>query len=230
MGRFRISPEEFTYGDGAPPELRGTRGVSWRVVDTRDGDRWVASMHDESAAIECAERRLREEQPVQIVLADGRTVEIPRGEAERFRGLDRYGHRVYALQEGSDLTYAVTPCCNAGAKGGFGGIVCRACYVDVDSYFGGQADVAVGLGGDGAQLYPTGRFLFYEGDDHEGFVRTVREEYGFDPSDTQRRIAVTGVGYELPVFEYRWDEPHGWSFFCPPAFLDALMERFPLGT
>lgn len=229
VGPFRITSEEFTYSKTAPPELRGTRGVSWRVADTRDGDRWVASVQTEAAAIECAERRIREEQPVEIVLADGRTVTVPRGGAERFRGLDRHGHQVYALEEGGDYTFAVTPCCKASAKGGFGGIVCRACYVDVDAYFGGPAEVAVGLGGDGAQLYPTGRFLYYEGDDHEGFVRTVREEFGFDPSDPQRPQR-NQPNHGLPVLEYRWDEAHGWSFFCPPAFLDALTARFPLGT
>lgn len=31
-------------------------------------------------------------------------------------------------------------------------------------------------------LFPDGRTIFYEGDDPTGFVRTVRSEFGFDPS------------------------------------------------
>ena len=36
----------------------------------------------------------------------------------------------------SGIVYFLTPCCGASGKGSDGGIVCRACYHDVDDIYG----------------------------------------------------------------------------------------------
>jgi hypothetical protein len=60
-----------------------------------------------------------------------------------------------------------------------------------------------------SELFPTGRFIFYEGDDPEGFRREIKAEFGFDPGP-------------------RPDE----GFHCPPEHLDAIygVGRFLMGS
>ncbi len=229
VGPYTITPETITYSQAAePPEIRGTEGTAWRVTDA-DG-RWCASMTSEQAAVGYAEQRIRDAAPFEVELADGRRVSVPRGALVTFRGLDRYGYHVHAAEELSGYTYGVTRCCGASAKGADAEVVCRACYTVVDPYLGGPAEVAVPPAGEAAALFPTGRFVYYEGDDPDGFAATVRDEFGFDPSDPRRPRRNPPNGYGLPVFEYGWDAGHGWSFLCPPVHLDAMLARFPLGT
>jgi hypothetical protein len=65
------------------------------------------------------------------------------------------------------------------------------------------------------ELFPSGRQIYYEGDNPEGFALEIKERFGFDP-----RIS-SG-----------WDEEHGYSFVCPAEFLDAIYgsELYPMGS
>lgn len=88
------------------------------------------------------------ERTVPVELADGRLVAVVANVAARFCGLDAMGNQVVAMDVGSDWLYALTPCCHASGKGSGDGLtVCRACYVEVDDYFGGPAQVAVPVKG-----------------------------------------------------------------------------------
>ena len=84
----------------------------------------------------------------------------------------------------------------------------------------------------------TGRSLYYEGDDPEGFRRQVIDEFGFDVAKMPRRL-----GDEIPApGTCTWGawfpaDEHGegffsYGFYCPAEHLDALYmsERFPLGS
>jgi hypothetical protein len=74
-----------------------------------------------------------------------------------------------------------------------------------------------------SEMFPDGRTIFYEGDDPHGFARTIRQEYGFDPSLDD------GWGVPLDVDGRRHIM---FQFFCPPEHLDAIYgsSRFPLGS
>lgn len=64
------------------------------------------------------------------------------------------------------------------------------------------------------QLFPDGRYIFYEGDDPERFVEQIRNEFGFDPSA-----------------DPDWNNPD-YQFLCPAEHLDAIYgnDRFPMGS
>jgi hypothetical protein len=101
------------------------------------------------------------------------------------------------------------------------------------------------------ELFPTGRGLFYEGDDPDGFAATIKAEFGFDPSTDPR----WGAHYDAqPGDPAKIDELRDWfdsdqsvpfnlenmpvrehtdyQFHCPAEFLDAIYgnNRFPLGS
>jgi hypothetical protein len=59
------------------------------------------------------------------------------------------------------------------------------------------------------ELFPEGRFIFYEGDDPKRFRREIKAEFGFDPGPAPEE-----------------------GFLCPPEHLDAIYgdERFPTGS
>jgi hypothetical protein len=63
------------------------------------------------------------------------------------------------------------------------------------------------------QMYPGGRWIWYEGDTPEKFAAEVLAETGFDVRP-------------------HWEEdPSGWQFFCPPQYLDAIYGgRWPVGS
>ena len=48
----------------------------------------------------------------------------------------------YLVVQCDGLQYGLTTCCDASAKGGEHGIVCRACYREIDPLLGGPMDVA----------------------------------------------------------------------------------------
>lgn len=83
-----------------------------------------------------------------VSLADGQTVEIPDGIADRFRGLDELGHLVIAgweRPEGGEYLVGLTKCCQATAKGCEFGIGCRSCYAECEPSLGGEATLAVAV-------------------------------------------------------------------------------------
>lgn len=142
VGPYRIVPEQITYSATAMPEsIRGTTATSWRVQDA--SGRSIAFRNSRSDAIASAEQMIADSVPIAVTLANGKQVTVLTGVLSRFRGLDEFGYQVYAMDEGSEHMYAVTPCCGASGKGVSDGVACRACYVLVDDYFGGFAKVAV---------------------------------------------------------------------------------------
>lgn len=75
-----------------------------------------------------------------------------------------------------------------------------------------------------SELYPDGRFIYYEGEDPEGFVRTIVEEFGFNPSEDHGWPVMPG-----------WDPADHWcpGFHCPGEHLEAIYggaRRFPMGS
>jgi hypothetical protein len=62
-----------------------------------------------------------------------------------------------------------------------------------------------------AELFPNGRLIFYEGDNPERFVRTLRRRFSLDP----RR-------------DPNWAEMR--AFHCPARLLDAVYWHFPMGS
>ncbi len=149
MGPYSIRRETFTYSDKAePPELRGTQGESWKVLDDADGGRWVGTQRSEADAVAYVEQLRRDSALIAVLLATGHAVMVRRGVLDRFRGVDADGNQVYAMETDGPLAgelYAATPCCQTTATGTESGIACRSCYRPVSSYCGGSATVAVGL-------------------------------------------------------------------------------------
>jgi hypothetical protein len=74
--------------------------------------------------------------------------------------------------------------------------------------------------------FPNGRFIFYEGDDPEGFVEEIKAAFGFDPSVDENWGRKTYPDGD-PV-----DPANMWKFHCPPEHLDAIYgnDRFPMGS
>lgn len=138
---YTIGSEEITFSDKAPAEIAGTTQTRWYVA-APDGRHVIGGLHTEAEAEVARAERIHNEEPVAVTLANGDSVRVARVALDRFRGIDQYGNKVLAMEVGSDYTYALTPCCDATGKGGERGIVCRACYREVPSYFGGPAEVA----------------------------------------------------------------------------------------
>ncbi len=237
VGAYVIGSEMVTSSDRAePPEIRGTTAESWYVA-VAGGRKVIVGLRSEDEAVQRAHRRIREFGRVPAALVDGREVMIRRFERATFRGLDSEGNKVFALDADSDQVYAVTPCCQAGAKGSESGIVCRECYRPVPAHFGGPATVAVAAHAPWLELFPNGRFLNYEGDDPAAFRRMVIEEFEFDPADpTRPRQSSAPMAGWSGLFdvaiEHGWDVEHGWSFHCPAEHLDDLYGsgKYPLGS
>jgi hypothetical protein len=74
--------------------------------------------------------------PVALIDGDG-------DESPRFVGMTADG---YAVVEAYGITYGLTKCCGASAKGSFVGdepaTVCRSCYHEIDPALGGPVEVA----------------------------------------------------------------------------------------
>lgn len=92
------------------------------------------------------------------MLVDGRRVHARRRIADRVRGIDADGDLVVPLgepgspirhEDGTEYLMPLTPCCHASGKGAESrtGVVCRACYREVDGKYGGPSTVAVRVTG-----------------------------------------------------------------------------------
>lgn len=95
---------------------------------------------------------------VELMLEDGRRVHAHRMIADRVRGIDADGDLVLPLgepgspirhEDGAEWLIALTPCCHASGKGAASrtGVVCRACYREVDGKYGDPSTVAVRVTG-----------------------------------------------------------------------------------
>lgn len=63
-----------------------------------------------------------------------------------------------------------------------------------------------------SDMFPDGRFIFYEGDDPEGFREDIMKNFGFDPAQSDH-----------------WEDAH--CFHCPPEHLDVIYsDRYPMGS
>lgn len=71
--------------------------------------------------------------------------------------------------------------------------------------------------------FPTGRTIFYEGDDPEEFAGQIKAEFGYDPADDP------GWGEQV---EFQGENFTSYGFHCPPEHLDAIYgnDRFPMGS
>ena len=74
-----------------------------------------------------------------------------------------------------------------------------------------------------AELFPEGRYIFYEGDDPKGFVADMKRKFNFDPSKD-------------PSWNWRRSVPRGGSgceFLCPAHMLDEIYgcdSKYPMGS
>ena len=67
-----------------------------------------------------------------------------------------------------------------------------------------------------SEMFPNGRWIFYEGDDPKGFVREIKEKFGFNPSKGNPH----------------WNKHGGYQFLCPAEHLDAIYDsrKYPMGS
>jgi hypothetical protein len=65
-----------------------------------------------------------------------------------------------------------------------------------------------------SEMFPDGRYLFYEGDNPEGFAKEMRNKYAFDPKKDN----------------LNWSD--GYGFWCPSRLLDEVYGSgsYPLGS
>jgi hypothetical protein len=81
-----------------------------------------------------------------------------------------------------------------------------------------------------AELFPGGRCIVYEGDEPGRFVREIKNEFGFDPSQDRR----WGRGLIDGPNNADLHDPLGRPYFfhCPPEYLDAIYasNRWPMGS
>jgi hypothetical protein len=76
-----------------------------------------------------------------------------------------------------------------------------------------------------SELFPTGRDIYYEGDDPDGFAAELAATYGFDPrTDPHWWDVIPGDDDAEPFSSYR--------FHCPAELLDAVYGNpaYPLGS
>lgn len=92
----------------------------------------------------------QDEPMIDVRLEDGSAVRIPERLNDEFVGIDYDGDVVImdesmTSDDGVRYLYALTPCCFGSGKGMDyeTGVGCRGCYREVDSKFGGRADLAV---------------------------------------------------------------------------------------
>ncbi|WP_045740888.1 hypothetical protein [Actinoplanes rectilineatus] len=73
-----------------------------------------------------------------------------------------------------------------------------------------------------AELFPSGRDIFYEGDRPDEFAAEIAAKHGFDPRTDKRWWEV--IDGDEPFVTYQ--------FHCPPHLLDAIYgnDQYPLGS
>ena len=64
-----------------------------------------------------------------------------------------------------------------------------------------------------AELFPSGRELYYEGKNRKAFIAEMKSKFDFDPSR-----------------DHGWSKGSGWRFHCPPDLLDKIYGRYQLGS
>lgn len=76
-----------------------------------------------------------------------------------------------------------------------------------------------------ADLFPTGREVFYEGDEPDEFAADLAANYGFDPRKDHRWWEVIEGDGDTEAFVV-------YGFHCPPELLNAIYGNpaYPLGS
>lgn len=66
-----------------------------------------------------------------------------------------------------------------------------------------------------SDMFPDGRFIFFEGRDHHAFAEEMVERFAFDPR-----------------YQESYCEARGWGFHCPVEALDEVYGsgRYPMGS
>jgi hypothetical protein len=80
---------------------------------------------------------------------------------------------------------------------------------------------------DWKDLFPDGRLLYYEGDDPDGFVKEMKEKYGFDPTEN-----ISFAPFPYPNEPKSWSKEAGYLFHCPPEHMNEIYGtgKYPLGS
>lgn len=66
-----------------------------------------------------------------------------------------------------------------------------------------------------SEMFPNGRFIYYDGDKPDEFVKEMKNKFKFDPSKNNDR----------------WSDDGGHCFFCPSYLLDKIYTgEYPLGS
>mgnify|MGYP001617856475 CR=1 FL=1 len=74
-----------------------------------------------------------------------------------------------------------------------------------------------------SELYPNGRYIYYEGDDPQGFIEEMKAKFGFDPSKDN-----PDWGEEYNEDGEQWKS---YGFFCPVEHLDEIYSgTYPMGS
>jgi hypothetical protein len=140
--RYLTGTRDITYSATAEPaEIAGTTQARWYAYDVMT-DKDIMSGYETREAIEAAiAEREANEAITTATFADGSTRVMTVDTRKMLDGLDSEGNLVVTSD---DITYALTPCCNASGKGAESstGVVCRSCYQEVSERFGDTADVA----------------------------------------------------------------------------------------
>lgn len=86
------------------------------------------------------------------------------------------------------------------------------------------------------ELFPDGRYIYYEGDDPEGFIEEVKTRFGFDPTANclPNPICRGWFKDDAPVVDWKeeYAESKSFGFHCPPEHLDAIYggDKYPMGS
>lgn len=123
-----------TFSLQAPPEIAGTTATRWQAV--KDGRAILSGWETREGLEEALRERIEEDTPTTVVFASGAVRTLAKVLADNVIGLDESGNVVV---EDEGITYPLTPCHFASAKGSQGLTVCRVCYEEVSDYFGGIA-------------------------------------------------------------------------------------------
>ena len=98
-----------------------------------------------------------------------------------------------------------------------------------------------------SEMYPKGRWVFYEGDNPDGFVEMMKSRFGVDVTDPEKRLP-DGWGWgQCRECDARWHQPFDhdgdprhdnrhYGFWCPREIIDQtygndeFLDEWPLGS
>lgn len=138
---WTITCRPITFSPAAPPEVRGRTLDRWDAHDPT-GRLRMGAWDDRDALQVAVLACIEQDAPTTLTFDDGSQRTMRAVIAETVLGLDAAGD-VIARADG--IAYALTPCCFTSATGTTWGIACRACYAEVDDYYGGTPGPVVSV-------------------------------------------------------------------------------------